>query len=484
MMRPANIDQLSSPFESIGFNKERFLYWVNKRSGKVLSDKLIVVGIRRPRAVLGRPDSQEWVAFFLSKNKNNTNLKIDTHLVHASFNQELARKLSGFPDSILPVKKTLLIGAGAIGSAVADILVKSGCCSLKILDYDRLQPHNLSRHTLDHRFLGLKKAKALSDLYTRMFHDGTVCESIDKNILQYDPEKFVQFCEDVDLIVDCTASIAVIKYLSNIAELETPAISIYQINNGLSTFVLYSPNSGQTPLSLIELSAISKWRKNSNIINWLEESIKTVDIGGGCRSASAQIPYSHVLFGAASSISIILKWLSEGKLPESGACRLYQTPTVDTQEHLLKVENIQADSQCSDGWQIFTCGQVSDRLKELALQNPNVETGGILLGQVDRQRKILQIIECIETVGQKSESHFDRFPKNLKYKLAKIEKTTAGMLHYVGEWHTHPRGCKCQMSATDRQTMKKLAASLIGDRLPALCAISNGIDSNLHIIEK
>ena len=97
--------------------------------------------------------------------------------------------------------------------------------------------------------------------------------------------------------------------------------------------------------NLVESIAISKWRNNASIKTWLSESIKTVDIGGGCRSANAQIPYSHILFGAASVGTTILLWLKGDKFPGKGEAhpiRPRRDPGVDHVVAELLVEELAA----------------------------------------------------------------------------------------------------------------------------------------------
>ena len=48
---------------------------------------------------------------------------------------------------------------------------------------------------------------------------------------------------------------------------------------------------------------------------------------------------------------------------------------------------------------------------------------------------------------------------------------TAGMLQYVGEWHSHPDGCSVQASGTDQQALKMLMQQMAFDGLPALMLI-------------
>ena len=56
----------------------------------------------------------------------------------------------------------LLVGAGALGSALAELLVRAGHRRLHVIDHDALLPGNLVRHTLGMPHLLVKKALGLS----------------------------------------------------------------------------------------------------------------------------------------------------------------------------------------------------------------------------------------------------------------------------------------------------------------------------------
>lgn len=482
--RPVNIDDMKSLMVSIGFEQQRFSYWINKGVPEnTACRKIIVVGIRRSRPVLGRPDSDEWVAFDIERKSGLSNWKINTHLVHESFTQELSRKLSGYSDTST-VKKVLLIGVGAIGSAISELLVRSGHITVKMMDHDRLQPHNLARHVLTQKEVGLKKAISLSQHFNNLFpSEKPVAEGLLDDLFSFPQDKFLSLLKNVNIIVDCSASVAVLKYLSDIHGLNKPIVSAYQIDQGLGTIMLYTPNGSDTPLNLIELTAISEWRSVTSIRRWLTETINSVEIGGGCRSASAKISYARVMYGASIISNLLLEWITKSELPEQGRADIFHIPTQVSTESHSSVNNIAASMQRAGSWNIVIRKDVSNSLKLLATESPDCETGGILLGQADRQKKIIGIVDCIECVGVKSQTGYHRFPDDLKYKLAKMEKQTAGMLHYVGEWHSHPASYACVPSSTDKSTMKELAALMVGDRLPALCAISNGNDSKLHVVE-
>jgi len=64
---------------------------------------------------------------------------------------------------VLTVKKVLIIGAGAMGSAIAELLLRGGVYQAKILDSDVLEVGNLTRHTLDQKYLLLPKSLGVAN---------------------------------------------------------------------------------------------------------------------------------------------------------------------------------------------------------------------------------------------------------------------------------------------------------------------------------
>ena len=58
--------------------------------------------------------------------------------------------------------RVLLIGAGALGSSVAEMLVRGGVSDLTVFDPQRVEAGNLVRHTLGFDVIGTSKALALA----------------------------------------------------------------------------------------------------------------------------------------------------------------------------------------------------------------------------------------------------------------------------------------------------------------------------------
>jgi len=105
-------------------------------------------------------------------------------------------------------QRTLIIGAGALGSAVADSLVRLGVLDLAVMDGDLLDVGNLCRHVLTMEDVGRNKAIALAARLNRAAPDARVVPFAS----QFPPsDAFARQLRSYDLIIDCTAEDSVLR---------------------------------------------------------------------------------------------------------------------------------------------------------------------------------------------------------------------------------------------------------------------------------
>ncbi len=90
------------------------------------------------------------------------------HLERADPQWILARGGEGF-DPKLRGARVCLVGAGALGSGIARLLVKAGIGSLTLVDPDILRFDNIARHDLGADSVGKQKAGALADALMRQY---------------------------------------------------------------------------------------------------------------------------------------------------------------------------------------------------------------------------------------------------------------------------------------------------------------------------
>lgn len=96
----------------------------------------------------------------------------------------------------------LLIGAGAMGSSIGELLIREGCMRLTVVDDDILNVGNLCRHTLTLQDVGTPKARALATRLNSISPHATVLAIIGKFYDCTSSER--QQMDKCDIIIDCT----------------------------------------------------------------------------------------------------------------------------------------------------------------------------------------------------------------------------------------------------------------------------------------
>lgn len=109
--------------------------------------------------------------------------------------------------------RVAIIGVGALGSAVADLLARGGVKKLLFVDHDTLVAGNLVRHQLTFDDVGHKKVSAVAKR----------CRSVSPNCevrvhdkrLPNRRDRLEDLLDEYEVVIDCTASDEVIHALSN-----------------------------------------------------------------------------------------------------------------------------------------------------------------------------------------------------------------------------------------------------------------------------
>ncbi len=106
---------------------------------------------------------------------------------------------------------TLLVGAGALGSAMAELLVRGGVRSLLLFDGEALEAGNLVRHTLVMGDLGCHKAEALARRLNQVSPHAEVT-AVSASFPRV-PKDLKAVVEEADLVLDCSADDGVLFHL-------------------------------------------------------------------------------------------------------------------------------------------------------------------------------------------------------------------------------------------------------------------------------
>lgn len=127
------------------------------------------------------------------------------------------RRIRAGPDADMLGRKTVaIVGCGAVGSFLADLLARSGVGWLELVDSDYLRPSNCVRHLAPAPYVPRSKVAAVRDVLSD-------CEAMDANCIDVHPKKIdlelaIRLFRDADLIVDATADPSVEEILYHVAQ--------------------------------------------------------------------------------------------------------------------------------------------------------------------------------------------------------------------------------------------------------------------------
>ena len=119
-------------------------------------------------------------------------------------------------------KVITLVGAGSLGSTAGLLLAEAGVGQFLVVDYDRLEASNLSRHACDLFDLGRSKVKAVSDLLGRRL---ACAEPVECDLTELTEDELDRLVATGDVVIATTDSPAV-QFCVNEAciRTETPAV--------------------------------------------------------------------------------------------------------------------------------------------------------------------------------------------------------------------------------------------------------------------
>lgn len=122
-------------------------------------------------------------------------------VVSENWDKEQISARGRFPDS-LSEKKMLIIGCGAVGSAIAELLVRGNASQIILVDGEELEVGNLVRHTLALHDIKKPKAQQLA----RRLNSVNPNSKINFSAVHFPPksENEIETINHCDVIIDCT----------------------------------------------------------------------------------------------------------------------------------------------------------------------------------------------------------------------------------------------------------------------------------------
>lgn len=159
---------------------------------------------------------------------------------------------SGRAGAILPTR-VAIVGAGSIGSKIAESLLRAGGTDLVLIDGDVMLPGNLERHALDWRDVGYRKVHALQRRLLNIRPSATI-DTVAENLSWQRSARWQALLIDrlaaCDLILDATGDVPTSLFLGAIAaDNGKPFVSVEVLEGGIGCIIIRSVPGRDTPFS-------------------------------------------------------------------------------------------------------------------------------------------------------------------------------------------------------------------------------------------
>ncbi|MBX3109938.1 MAG: Mov34/MPN/PAD-1 family protein [Fimbriimonadaceae bacterium] len=359
------------------------------------------------------------------------------------------------------------IGAGAIGSQILNIAVRGGMPNWAVIDNDILLPHNLVRHTLGGEWLGVPKAIAVSAEINNLFDEESVTPVVaDFQNLGEAEVQVKDALSKAAAVLDLSASVSVARDLALNDSFEAKRASIFVSPSGRDLVFIGEDSGRRWRLDRLEAQYYRAVAEESSLSGHLLGA-QTV---GSCRHVTSKVPQELMGLHASQSVRLLRRWLKDG----GPLLTVLSTNREDESCRQTRIELGEPIYVNPPGeWKIETDTKFLAALfEQRAAHLPN-ETGGVLLGQIDVQRRVMYV--CHQIPAPPDSKHqptmYIRGNEGLAAAYEEVQKRTMGQLVYLGEWHSHPDRVPCKPSVDDILAGGWLAEKTRENSLPGLMLI-------------
>lgn len=406
-------------------------------------------------------------------------IKLDPHNATSSFDTHFAARMAGREES--DARKVVMIGAGAIGSFVAETLSREGRFSWVLIDDDVLLPHNLARHALSGWAVGHSKAVALS-----LQIKSTICSCEASGVVAdvMDPgeqaDNVREALKVADIIFDASASVPVSRYLCDLPA-KARRISFFLNPAGTAVVLMVEDAERAIDLRTIEANFYARILDDPTLADILAVSPARLPYSGNCSAVTTRMPSSRVQILSGLVAQELGKTLDKPcallkvwQLMDSGAVNV----------NTYQLEKF--TSHTVSEWTVRLSPSMVERIQKRRDGSLPNETGGVLLGVVDVPAMRIDVLGALPPPPDSVEkaNGFVRGTDGLEKMVKKSMAQTLDHIRYVGEWHTHPKGCSTQPSAVDLHQLTKLAETLSSDGCPGVQFIAGDMGGTVVLFNR
>jgi integrative and conjugative element protein (TIGR02256 family) len=365
---------------------------------------------------------------------------------HPLLPRELTLRNTGRVPVEIARRRIALLGAGAIGSVMADLFVKAGISAIGLYDKDIIQVGNVSRHLCGIESFGESKVDTVglrliqhnpfTKIDTRMIDLSNSFDTIKETIA------------GCDLAVSTLADESLESAVNEVAVTMPQVVYYIRGMRGATSGRIFRVIPGRDACK----HCISHLINGSNSDPQLSEWLRVPEIGGTLLSHECGDP---VLAGSGIDLTLIASLAARIILNDIGSGATQENHWLWTSESIsdhpelrepfrLIARRVEPDPNCpvcSDPpiQRIQIPSHVLARMEETALATGERETGGVFIGHFNENRTAM-VVDASDA-GPNAESSVSGFSRDVEYTQRWLEERIRGFrgeVEYIGEWHSHP----------------------------------------------
>ena len=277
------------------------------------------------------------------------------------------------------------------------------------------------------------------------------------------------------MVVDTSASVAAGRYVCHNIANKTRCASLFMNPSGNSLVILVESADRSIKLDSLEMQYYRMLINEEQLKSHLERA-DSFSYSSQCRNSSIFFSQDNVaiLSGLAS------KALKKFEKDSTARICIWNIEELSIKQYNEVCEVF--DEVIEGGWKVQFSKRLQEDLYRLRKEKLPNETGGILIGNFDFERKICYVIDHISNISDSVEypQSFIRGSNGVLNKIQEIEKITAGNLIYLGEWHSHPNDITNQ-SSDDMKLMDAIIEFNLTQGHPACMVIVGENNQSVYI---
>jgi integrative and conjugative element protein (TIGR02256 family) len=397
-------------------------------------------------------------------------------------------------------RRILILGCGALGAPIAEYCVRAGAAGVRVLDNDVVTPGILVRQPYADGEIGLPKAEALAARLNKIRRDKPVSAAVGsaESIVLAEGTPPSEY----DLVVDATADSAVSSLIelrrSQAAVQWPPVISLmigHDARRGIVAVAKHNATgAGRHIFRRLALASRGQYADRLADIGYdffpLLQRSAAFQPEPGCSSptfvgsavdlAALSGHLFDVALGAltAEEPSELTEPMVAAAVRLDGSFEDKMRPAVTVLAWPNDVISLDRDS----GYQVrisqqALAGMRTEVRRGARVRGPKIETGGLLLGQVDHACQCIWIDDVSGPPPDSllSDVHFDHGVEGVEDLVAYHRRRTGKLSAFVGIWHSHPFG-EAEPSRTDKAAMSALVMPMSRGPSMALILILGGTE--------